>query len=227
MSKKVDNGHITPELVERVNHVLSEAAKHRYSTSGVYGVHNQVFKKNETAEACVSCLTSRVKNLRDWLKAYTMEQNEKGENLKGQKLEDLGATSTDRETLQDVYAHYGAAIGTTPEEELAYLNTALGATPDDAGTVTDDKDRDILIDRLGVLESQLRPRADVDAAVPVAVSDKDGNVHIVTFADDKLTFVNDAGETKNMKPGTYTTEAGDSYAVQVGGKATLKSESIL
>lgn len=55
-------------LYVEVELLVKEIEKtHRYSMSRVYNLHNKVFEKNETPQACASCLIRKVNELRDWL----------------------------------------------------------------------------------------------------------------------------------------------------------------
>lgn len=249
MSNKVDNGHVTPELVKQVENVLSEAAKHRYSTAGVYGASNQVFKLKEVPQTCTSCVVLRANNLRKWYEAYVMEQNEKGKDVYGKKLEEAKPTvPAPRDAYNNVNDIYEAYVNEFDESlhqaegaekaDIAELLDQNQAAKDSGLSMLMDSEVELLNARFAELSNEDQPGAKglnesniiaggLDSAQNVAretfdVNDKDGNTHTVTFADDKLTFVNEAGETKNMKAGTYTLANGDSYAVQPGGKATLK-----
>lgn len=238
-NKVADYSHVTPALIQSVEIVLNDIAKHRYSTSGVYNAHNAVFQLRETPESCVSCLTNRANNLKRWYAEYALDQANKGKDVYGNKLEGAAPTllNVPRETytaLSDIYAAYGADFGYDPDDEtlaneadvIAQITKQDAASPE---IMLFDSERQLLAARLAELNT---PVLDTD----ITVKDKDGNLHEVAFkadADDAtkgvLTFVNADGELKNMKPGTYTTDAGDSYAVQPGGKATYKpgEESIL
>ena len=213
-AKAANYDHVTPELINQVEAVLADATNHKYSVSRVYGAHNQVFKLNETGESCASCLKKRADALRQWYGEYQLGQTEA--NVNPNQGNPPGGP---RISLEEVYAHYGSAIGETPEEEVAYLNTALGNGGEE-GTVSDENDRKFLEARLAKLQT---------TNGTFSVKDKDGNTLDVLFTSEDgvngtLTYTNEAGETKNVKAGTYTTENGDSYAVQPGGKATYKSD---
>lgn len=237
---------VTAALIQSVEIVLNDITKHRYSTTGIYNAHNSVFGLNETPEACTSCLVNRANKLKQWYADYALEQAQNGKDVYGKKLEEATPTvpaddagaNVPRETFTDLASIYENYLETeTPEDEAAAIGEISKQDAEATGaglTMLFDSERTLLMDRL----AELNGAGNVDAGTTdfdvtagttdFDVTDKDGNVHTVTFADDKLTFVNADKEVKNMKPGTYTTVAGDSYAVQPGGKATFKAnESIL
>lgn len=241
---------VTAALIQSVEIVLNDITKHRYSTTGIYNAHNAVFGLNETPEACTSCLVNRANKLKQWYLDYALEQAQNGKDVYGKKLAEvapetpgakglndtntiaggLDGANVPRETYTDlagIYSAYAELDDETPTDEAQSIADILeqNQSEKDSGlTMLFDSEVQLLEDRQSELNA-----SNVDAGTTdFDVTDKDGNVHTVTFADDKLTFVNADGETKNMKPGTYTTVAGDSYAVQPGGKATFKAnESIL
>lgn len=75
-----DYGHITPELLDQVKAVLEDAASHKYSTSKVYGAHNQVFQLMEKPESCASCLRKRSNALKTWYADYLLAQTDANVN---------------------------------------------------------------------------------------------------------------------------------------------------
>jgi hypothetical protein len=254
-NKAADYSHITPAIIQSVEIVLNDVSKHRYSTSGIYNAHNAVFGLREVPESCTSCLTNRANKLKQWYADYALAQADKGKDVYGEKLEAAAPTvpateaagaNVPRETytaLHDIYAAYSAEFGYDPDEPenaMGEADAIAEITKQDAeatangNTMLFDSERQLLADRLTELNTPNVDTTNADGSF--IVKDKDGNVHEVTFTPDAedatkggLTFVNADKETKNMKPGTYTTDTGDSYAVQPGGKTTFKAgeESIL
>lgn len=241
LNAKTDNGHITAELVRSVDAVLTSAAKHTYSASGVYGAHNQVFKLNETPDTCASCLRNRVDNLRRWYADYAMEQANKGLDQYGNKLTVVTspAPKVSRETfdnLADLYSAYSTDSdaynayynGNAPEDERALIESMLKTHNDNnEPNPLYPSEKELLNARLAELNTPVHIDT-TNADGSFIVKDKDGNVHEVVYtegegdAPGKLTFTNEAGEVKSMKPGTYTVDNGDKYAVQPGGNTTFK-----
>lgn len=224
---KTDNGHITAELVRSVDAVLIAAAKHTYSASGVYGAHNQVFKKNETPDTCASCLRNRVDNLRRWYADYAMEQANKGLDQYGNKLtvvtSPAPAANVSRETITDVnalFTLYGLSV--EPADEKANIEFLL--SDDAAAKVLQLKDEEtqMLQDRLAAITAPPVITVNEDDLTKglLTLKNKAGETVVGTFDSDAGTLVDADG--KSFKPGTYTNDAGDKYAVQPGGNTTFK-----
>lgn len=223
---------VTAAMIQSVEIVLNDISKHRYSTTGIYNAHNAVFGLNEVPEACTSCLVNRAIKLKKWYLDYALEQAQNGKDVYGKKISEAAptvpASNVPRETFTDLASIYENYLETeAPEDEaaaIAEITKQDAEATANGQTMLFDNERTLLQDRLAELSA---PKVDVGTE-NFDVTDKDGNVHTVSFADEKLTFINADGEVKNMKAGTYSLVNGDSYAVQPGGKATFKvNESIL
>lgn len=264
MSKKnknaVDFKTVSPALVQEVENVLAEAAKHKYSASRVYSAHNQVMGKTETPEVCASCLKKRAEALRKWYGEYTMHQaNESNDllNAEGQAL-----TNVPRETFTDldgIYGYYAATIVGAPTEttdELEGEVAGIIAIMEKHADELAESENDLLTSRLGdikaqqILDTVTAPNVgnygtdEVKGTTPVKILDDQevidaAKVDLLALKNKKGesfsgTFNSEDGvngqlldaEGVSFKPGTYSTETGDSYAVQPGGKATYKNDVI-
>lgn len=57
------------ELKEKVLLLISDVEKtHKYSTSRIYGVYNEVFETTEKPQSCASCLIRKISQLKIWLR---------------------------------------------------------------------------------------------------------------------------------------------------------------
>lgn len=220
--KPADYSHVTPALLKAVVLVLGEAAKHKYSVSNVYGAYNEALQKKDKAQTCSSCLRNRVRALKKWLSEYKAQ------------LPKSDATPI-READESVYdflvRRLALAIGDTPAEELATLNTVVETGyPNELS----DEETDAVLTRIGELEAELKAEPQYsDPSAPGFVAPALGIIRIpmgeglVPFdftpsADDpnKGTILYASGD--KVKAGTYETATGQEIAVQPGGKATLK-----
>lgn len=218
--KPADYSHVTPKLLTAVALVLGDAAKHTYSVTRVYAAHNAVFQLKEVPQSCSSCLRNRARALRKWLKEY-----------KDQLPKSEGAVEPVRGEDESAYdflvRRLALAIGDTPAEELATLNTLL--EPGYPNELTDEE-TDAVLTRIGELEAEPQysdPSAPGFVAPALGITRIPMGEGLVPFdftpgADDpnKGTILYASGD--KVKAGTYETATGQEIAVQPGGKATLK-----
>lgn len=231
MSKKqkhpVSYDHVTPKLLAQVNGAIKDADKHKYSVSRVYGAYNAALLKNDKHEACASCLRNRVAALRAWARGYAAQLP---------KVE--GAPTLERGADESVYdflvRRLSLAIGDTPGEELATLNTVL-----EVGELTDEE-TDAVLTRIGELERDVTviekdpnnpqypaPVLGVtrfpmgEGLVPVDFTTEDGSA-AVEGSKGRVRYA--SGD--NVRAGTITTASGHEIAVQPGGKATIKAQDL-
>lgn len=63
------------ELRKKVEELIKEVrTTHKYSMSGIYGLWNTVFDKNEIPQSCASCLIRKVEELDRWLKKQPVQE---------------------------------------------------------------------------------------------------------------------------------------------------------
>lgn len=192
---------VAPALVQQVEAVLGMAKKHKYSAGQVYAAHNQVFDKKETPEVCASCVTKRTAALAKWYQGYLEYQNEQ----------------TNGAANEEGMAQTGDAIGTLQE---GIAGTQESEQPgakgiNEANTIA------------GGLDGNVSRETQEAPAGAFTVTNKKGEAFGVTFeSEDGVNGSLLLADGKAAKPGTYTTETGDSYAVQPGGKATYKNDAI-
>lgn len=91
-NKGVDYGKFDPCFIEQVKGVITEADRHKYSVSRVYGAYNKAYGKNDKPQTCSSCLRNRVRELRKWYEGYV---NFEAEQKKGETIVDLGTSEGD------------------------------------------------------------------------------------------------------------------------------------
>ncbi len=237
--------HVTPQLLARVNTVIDEAAKHKYSVSRVYAAHNAVFIKNAKPETCSTCLRNRVRDLKAWLKGYNDSLPPEGDVTPID-----GATSLvgengiieDPEPPEVVYdklvKRLALVIDGGPESELATLNTVM--EPGYPNELTG-AELEAVVSRIGALEAELSidaPPQYVDPTAPGFIAPGEGVTRIpmgegvlpfdfltedrTPAAQGSKGFVSNADGSR-IKPGTYTSAQGLEIAVQPGGKATIKT----
>lgn len=72
--KKIAFSEATPELLQKVQEVLSMRSAHKLSMSLIYEVHNKLFGLNEKPESCASCLKRRADAISVWYAGYLAEQ---------------------------------------------------------------------------------------------------------------------------------------------------------
>lgn len=68
MKEKISLIRETEALIDYIN------STHRYSTSRIYGIWNEVFGANEKPQTCSSCLIRKVKELKNWMENEKKEQ---------------------------------------------------------------------------------------------------------------------------------------------------------
>lgn len=123
MSKKqapagISWGKASDELKAKVKFVLQQAQNNRYSVSRIYAAHNAIFELQEAPQTCSTCLTSRVKKLREWWGANAKEDTT-GVPTTGEMQE-----ATSYEGVVEKHKINFEAGNTT--DETAVLETLLG-----------------------------------------------------------------------------------------------------
>ena len=176
--------------------------------------------------------------------------NAEGQALTGSELPNIGNTEVDganvsRETIGDLQAIYDRYVNRTQpqgeKEDIAQIldEHAADLSEEDALTLSDrlaelsvDADDE---DAKGELADTIKPGVDNEAVntdddnedAPLDLKNKKGEYFQGTFiSEDGVNGQLVDLEGNSLKPGTYSTEMGDSYAVQPGGKATYKSDII-
>lgn len=145
MSKKqapagISWGKASDELKAKVKFVLQSAQNNRYSVSRIYAAYNAIFELQEAPQTCSTCLTSRVKKLREWWKNNAKEDTTNdatpvvidGVKTTGEKHVPAEGETTEATDYAGVYAKYKFAVGdglgnaeTDSAGELATLGTAM------------------------------------------------------------------------------------------------------
>lgn len=229
-STAADYAHVTPANVERIRAVLAQVTdRHEYSASGLYDMDNLVFKTADKQQNCSSCLIARASRLSEWLTNY-----DAANLVKGSKAPKMAAVP--EVTFQDVIGKYALAIGDTPGEQLATIDTVLALN--DLGMTT--AELALVADAYNViggspypgaiaLGSDAKPEGATVSLLIQKVNKEtnvaEGDVIAVTFtpgSEDPLkgTLINDA-TGKGVGAGTYVDADGRTIAVQVGAKATI------
>lgn len=68
------------DLKNRIKELVEYVDKtHRYSSSKIYELYNEVYNKNERQSTCASCLLTRVRLLKKWLQEHPEEEVKKEE----------------------------------------------------------------------------------------------------------------------------------------------------
>lgn len=63
------------DLKNRIKELVEYVDKtHRYSSSKIYELYNEVYNKNERQSTCASCLLTRVRLLKKWLQEHPEEE---------------------------------------------------------------------------------------------------------------------------------------------------------
>jgi len=224
---KINYDHATPQLVKRVREVIGEAAKHKYSVSRVYAAYNEAFGKRDQPQTCSSCLRNRVRELKEWYNGLPADKREAGTTV----------PPIDESSVYDkLVKRLALNIDGGPESELATLRTVL--EPGYPNELSEDE-QDAVLERVDELEGIVFAKPQyLDPAAPGFVPPAAGVVRHPMGEDtlpidftpnegdaNKGTVLNADGTT--IKPGTYTTPRGIVIAVQPGGKATIKEESLI
>lgn len=196
MSKKAIARKDAPQtLVDKVRAVVDAADKNnRYSTSKIYGAHNEVMGLDEVPETCSSCLVRRVAALRKWLDS---EQSVDTKELRNAVFGNV----TPAKVANPDTAEYDAPQDPKLTEEEKAAN---------APNYSDPSHPNFVAPALGVVRYPMG-----EDALPFDFTPSE---------DDVLKGTVKAADGTNVKAGTYTAADGTIIAVSVGNKATLKDD---
>jgi hypothetical protein len=101
MSKIIDNENVTSELLKKVEEVISDFKKHKFSVSKIYSAHNEIFVVTDRPQSCPSCLSRRAAKIKAWFADYEKWIAEKPEP-KPTPAPDDSTASTSIEPIEPV-----------------------------------------------------------------------------------------------------------------------------